>query len=92
MPLPTEQVDRIDRKPLFWNFRGNCFGARQGDWKLIADDRMDPAHTEFFDLAAAPYETQDLAAQQPERVHRLLEIIAEERKLDGTSKRDDVAD
>lgn len=90
MPLLSEQVARIDRKPLFWNFRGNCFGAREGDWKLIADDRMDPEHAELFDLAADPYETLDLAARQPERVHQLLEVIAAERKFDGTSKRDDV--
>ena len=92
MPLLTEQVGHIHRKPLFWNFRGNCFGARNGDWKLIADDRMDPEHTELFDLASDPYETRDLATSQPERVHQLLEVIADERKLDDTSKRDDVAD
>ena len=89
-PLLEERVDQIDRKPLFWNFRGNCFGARDGDWKLITDDKMDPEKSELFNLGTDPCETRDLASRQQERVHQLLEVIAAERKLDGTSKRDDV--
>ena len=51
---------------------------------------MDPEKSELFNLGTDPCETRDLASRQQERVHQLLEVIAAERKLDGTSKRDDV--
>jgi len=89
-PLLKGEAEQVERKALFWNFRGNSFGVREGDWKLITGEEMDPEQSELFDIGSDPHETQDLAAQETERVHRLLEIIAAERKRDGSSKRDDV--
>ena len=89
-PLLAEEAYRIERKPIFWNFRGNVFGLREGDWKLITDAEMRPEGSELFHIGADPYETRDVAADNPERVHRLLETIAQERKLDDSSKRSDV--
>jgi arylsulfatase A-like enzyme len=86
-PILSQRQDQVERKPLYWNFRGDLFGARENDWKLIANDEMSPDHAELFDLARDPLESRDLAAQEPERVHRLLEVIASERRLDGISKR-----
>ena len=89
-PLLKGQVEQVDRRAMFWNFRGNSFGVRQGDWKLITGEEMDPGQAELFNLGADPYETRNLAAREPERVHQLLEIVAAERQLDGTSRRSDV--
>lgn len=81
--------DRQDRAPLYWNFRGNSFGARADGWKLIADERLDAAHAELYDLERDPYETQDLAARHPERVHEMLEMIATARRQDDVARRPD---
>ena len=89
-PLLNGEVERIERKPIFWNFRGDSFGLREENWKLITSDAMDPEQSELFDIGADPYERHDLATRESERVHRMLEIVAQERKLDGTSKRSDV--
>ena len=89
-PLLTGEAMAIERKPLFWNFRGASFGLREGGWKLIADETMVAENTELYHIGTDPYETQDMAEKHPERVHRMLEMIAEERKLDDTSKRPDV--
>jgi len=89
-PLLTREALRIERKPLYWNFRGNCFGARDGDTKLIAWEGTEPENCQLYDVGADPHETRDLVGREPETVCRLLEVISEERKLDGTSKRPDV--
>ena len=90
-PLLTGEAMEIERKPLFWNFRGASFGIREDGWKLIADETMAAENTELYHIGTDPYETQEMAAKHPERVHRMLEAIAEERKLDDTSKRPDAA-
>ena len=86
-PLLAELQDEVARKPFYWNFRGNLFGVRRDDWKLIANDQMSPDQVELFDLSRDPGETRDLAAGEPERVHEMLEMIASERRLDGVSRR-----
>jgi arylsulfatase B len=55
------QVDRL----LYW--KAPRFSAvRSGDWKLIV--KNDGTGAELYDLAADPYETTDLASEQPDRV------------------------
>ncbi len=47
---------------------------RSGPWKLIVP--ADPSEaTELFDVAADPWETQDLAGARPEQVRRLRRIL-----------------
>ena len=86
-PLLEGRQTHIDRKPLFWNFRGAHFGLRDGDWKLIARDGEDP---ELYRVGADTAETRDLAAAAPERVQQMLEGVTTERRLDDSSKRGDV--
>ena len=46
------------------------FAVREGDWKLLANDRG--ADVELYDLARDPMEKQDMAASEPEVRGRLL--------------------
>ncbi len=46
------------------------FAVREGDWKLLANDRG--ADVELYDLARDPMEKQDRAASEPEVRGRLL--------------------
>lgn len=48
--------------------------VRRGDWKLVIGN--DGANAELYDLAADPYETHDLAAQQPQRVSAFKQLWA----------------
>lgn len=89
-PLLSGAQDGTERKPLYWNFRGNSFGVRDGAWKLIANDTLSPETAELFHLQRDPCETLNLADREQETVHRLLETITAERRLDGVSKRPDV--
>ena len=89
-PRLTRETPELARGPLFWNFRGNSFALREGGWKLITGAELDASASELYQVGSDPYETRDLAAAETERVHRMLELIAEERKLDDSSKRDDV--
>ena len=83
------EVNAVEREAIFWNFGGHSFAARQEDWKLITNGEMDPRGAELYDLGSDPCEKEDLAGGNRERVNDLMEIIAAERGLDDTSRRDD---
>jgi arylsulfatase A-like enzyme len=53
---------------------------RHGDWKLIVRARAEP---ELFNLAEDPYEQNDLAAAEPERVEQLLKLLAAQKAKDN---------
>lgn len=71
VPLLTRDQP-LDREKLFWHFPhyhgsgwkpGSAY--RNGDWKIVV--HYEENYTELFNLAADPYETDDLAAQMPEK-------------------------
>ena len=87
-PLITGEDADLDRT-LFWNFRGSEFGARIGDLKLCTDGEVRPENTELFDLADDPGEQRNLFEESPGLATDLLDLIRQERELDGSSKRPD---
>ncbi len=71
LPLLEGRADKLPREALFWRF-GVQFAVRQGDWKLVKASRdMQPA---LFNVAADLSETNDLAAQQPDKVKQLTAL------------------
>ena len=71
LPLLEGRADKLPREALFWRF-GVQFAVRQGDWKLVkASKDMQPA---LFNVAADLSETNDLAAQQPDKVKQLTAL------------------
>ncbi len=67
---------------LGWELLGQR-GVRQGDWKIVWDQRLPPAQRrwQLFDLAADPFEQHDLSSSNPEQLatmERLWERYDEE--------------
>jgi arylsulfatase A-like enzyme len=62
---------------------------RDGDWKLIVR-KKEPAA--LYDLAADPFETKNLAAEQPAVVERLTAIAAADAARDVTDLPADLRD
>ena len=89
-PLLTREVGQPEERSIFWNFAGRNFGVRSGPWKLIAKETMEPADCELFNIEEDPLERDEVSAENPGLVEELLQAIAEDRKLDDTSKRPDV--
>ena len=54
--------------------------VRLDGWRLIVDDLS--GETELYDLDADPLETTNLSAQEPERVARMMELLAERQRAD----------
>lgn len=86
-PLLEGSVERPEARTIYIPARGAC-ALRHGDWKLIQHDR---GKTELYNLADDPYEQNDRAAAEPDRVAKLLELLAEVRKRDRTTLPDDLA-
>ncbi|MFV1988296.1 MAG: arylsulfatase [Gemmatimonadota bacterium] len=60
--------------------RGRAY-VREGPWKLVnMDGPLDEADFELFDVEADPGETRDLAAVEPERYVRMIELWREKRQ------------
>jgi arylsulfatase A-like enzyme len=57
----------------------NGHALRHGDWKLIVPRGQPP---QLYNLAADPYETNDVAAAEPAVVAQLQEILAVEQSRD----------
>jgi len=61
---PAFERDDLQRPPMFWEHEGNA-AVRMGRWKLV---RKYPGAWELYDMERDRTETNDLAAQHPERV------------------------
>ena len=90
-PLIAGEIDRPDERALSWNFRGGAMrGARYGDWKLICSQGKGEREIELYNIAEDPQETKELAGRHAGMVDQLLEVVAEQIRLDDSAKRDDV--
>lgn len=68
--------DQEEHAYLYWEFRGGQ-AVRLGDWKGL---RLGPdAPLELYDLAADPAESTDVAAEHPDVVARIEEIMEQGR-------------
>ncbi|MCD6334089.1 MAG: sulfatase-like hydrolase/transferase [Candidatus Latescibacteria bacterium] len=90
LPLISGEAQQPPERVLYWNLTHNRFALRHGKWKLICRERDENKETELFNIGADPLEERNVAARYPDVVERLLELICEQRKLDDTSKREDV--
>lgn len=62
---------------LYWEFHEtDQFGVRMGDWKLI----VKKGKPHLYDLAKDIHEDNDIAAQHPEIVKQMLEVIRREHR------------
>jgi arylsulfatase A-like enzyme len=60
---------------LFWEWAGTC-AVREGQWKLVWDTLNRAEAWQLYDVVADRTETNDLAAQQPERVKAMAAAYA----------------
>jgi arylsulfatase A-like enzyme len=68
------ETDSPSPRTLYWK-TGKASAVRQGDWKLILFKKE--AHCELFNLAEDPYEKNDLASEQSERVLALKAVLTQ---------------
>ena len=64
---------------MYWK-TGSCKAVRKGDWKLIQFQNTE--QVELYNLAADPYEKQDLAKDKSSLVNELQSILVELEKDD----------
>jgi len=68
---------------MYWEFheRGGRQALRQGDWKLVRYDvnKEPQGDYELYDLSVDPGEEKDLAADHPEKVKELVDIMQNAR-------------
>jgi arylsulfatase A-like enzyme len=86
--VPLLEGKPLERGPLFWHYPhyGNQGGSpsaavREGDWKLI--EWYESGRLELYNLRTDIGEKRDLAAREPERVTRLLALLARWRQQTG---------
>jgi arylsulfatase B len=72
-------------RTLYWKTPRQS-AVRVGDWKLIATGG-NKARYELFNLADDPYEKNDAAAEQAERVAQLREVLKRQQALDPQSQK-----
>jgi arylsulfatase B len=67
-------------RTFYWKVPGQ-WGLMHGDWKLIVPARGEAA-VELYDLSTDPREQVNRAAQEPQRVGQLRELLAQQQALD----------
>ncbi|MEX0703752.1 MAG: sulfatase-like hydrolase/transferase [Planctomycetales bacterium] len=80
--LLGKRVEQLDRRTQYWN-TGSSVAVRVGPWKLIERRRGNDRAPELFDLAKDPFEKENLAATQPERLAELRQILTAQIARDG---------
>ena len=82
VPLLKDPEAHLDRDTFYWHYPldkphflgGRSAGAiRQGDWKLI--EFFDTGAVELYNLAEDPGEKHSLAAERPDRMQELLDLL-----------------
>jgi arylsulfatase A-like enzyme len=68
LPYITGETGEIPHQTLYWR-NGFVKTIRQGNYKLLVNEADKTVY--LYDLAADPYETNDLAGQQPDKVNEL---------------------
>ena len=79
-PVLSGKLDKPPSRTIYIPYR-NSSALRDGDWKLIAPKR---GRCELFNLAEDPYEKDNLASKQPERVARLRGLLEKMGQDDPT--------
>ncbi len=79
LPVLTGKDLQQKHTYLYWEFHelGGRQAMRKGDWKLVKYNVLEPERitTELYNLAADPREENNLAAEKPELVKELLELM-----------------
>ena len=84
--LPTilgNDKGQVKHDFLFWEYpeAGGQKAVRMGNWKaFVPQVRKGNQHVELYDLATDPREQNDVSAQHPEVVNRVLEIFRSEHQ------------
>lgn len=81
-PVLTGAVEKPAPRTIYIPMRGGA-AVRHGDWKLISTKK--DSKQELFNLAADPYEKNDLAKTEPGKVKELEQLLADLRKNDNTT-------
>lgn len=86
LPTLLGRADQQQHTYLYWEFHegGGKQAVRRGKWKGIRlnakDNREDGAPLALYDLQADPAETTDVAAEHPEIVGQLVQMMEEAHK------------
>ncbi len=93
-PLVTGAIEKPEPRTIYIPLRKRR-AVFYGDWKLIASGEGDSAAgatdaVELFRITTDPYETTNLAAQEPARTAEMLKRLAELRKGDQDELPDDL--
>ncbi|SHN32962.1 arylsulfatase [Cyclobacterium lianum] len=79
--LPALKGEKQDKHEfLYWEFPsyGGQMAVRMGNWKALRLNMQEqPSEWQLFDLENDPMETNDLAAEHPEIIRKVAQIVAE---------------
>ena len=73
------------RKTTIYSIEPQQAAALMGDWKLVWQVAL-PSKAELFNLTQDPYEKNDLAAANPQKVAEMQQLIQQEAKTAAPSK------
>lgn len=84
LPTLLAQKDQLKHEYMYWEFHelGGRQAVRKGNWKLVRYQVLDAIKTttELYDLSSDLGENTNVAAEHPEIVSELSEIMKEARK------------
>jgi len=86
-PALTGQAEARKDRTIYIALHGRR-SLRHGDWKLIAGNQ---GKAELFNIAADPYEKENLIDKQLEKVAELKKLMAEQQALDDPKLPEDLA-
>jgi arylsulfatase A-like enzyme len=82
LPTLLNKSEQQSHDHLYWEFHGQKGkqAVRQGKWKLVKLNCLSPDNTlvELYDLEKDPSENTDIAAEYPEKVKEMIEIMETE--------------
>lgn len=84
--VPSFKGDYEREQPLFWEHEGNA-AVRVGKWKLV---REYPKPWELYDMELDRTETNDLAAQHPDKVKEMIALYEDWAKRCGVIPREKI--
>ena len=81
-PLVAGQTDHHPARSFYWR-TVDQFAVRESHWKLVVPVRNQRRQLALFDLENDPYEKNNVADDNPDKVARLKDLLAEHQNLDS---------
>ncbi len=80
LPLLSGKSQNTSDRVLYWEFPGEQYAIRKGDWKMVLIRNKTGETCELFNIAKDPFEKNDLSVVNPQKLEEMKSLLKSTRE------------